>query len=221
MGLTISTFWSPVLFLQPSVCEVLPQLIKLKSFLGFWIQDLAKQFLCATCHSLEVAWYLSVPLAPPAAKLSEVRVGQVGFLPRQDSLKTIEDNDSKLEDILHTVNLIIFICMASHKFCGAVRKQLILFYHNVSSAADRAKVAKFDKRKIRSKYEYVVQLHIKVAESLQMDPFQCRTNLLGNPLSVLFPQSRLGDVARQVAQRSVLSGKHEVAVGLEDCVIHS
>ena len=68
--------------------------------------------------------YLSVPLASPAAKLTKVRVGQVGFLPRQDSLtidddddachffsyhgaylKTIEDNNSKLEDILDSVHL--------------------------------------------------------------------------------------------------------------------
>ena len=76
--------------------------------------------------------YLSVSLASPAAKLTKVRVGQVGFLPRQYSLtidddddydynddddawhffsyhgaylKTIEDNNSKLEDILDSVHL--------------------------------------------------------------------------------------------------------------------
>ena len=37
--------------------------------------------------------YLSVPLASPAAKLTKVRVGQVGFLPRQNSL-TIHDDDN-------------------------------------------------------------------------------------------------------------------------------
>ena len=37
--------------------------------------------------------YLSVSLASPAAKLTKVRVGQVGFLPRQDSL-TIHDDDN-------------------------------------------------------------------------------------------------------------------------------
>ena len=37
--------------------------------------------------------YLSVSLASPAAKLTKVRVGQVGFLPRQDSL-IIDDDDN-------------------------------------------------------------------------------------------------------------------------------
>ena len=37
--------------------------------------------------------YLSVPFASPTAKLTKVRVGQVGFLPRQDSL-IIDDDDN-------------------------------------------------------------------------------------------------------------------------------
>ena len=114
-----------------------------------WIFGL-KCEIC-TLHHHPHPHHLSVPLAPPAAKLGEVGVGQVGFLPRQDSLtckchmtmitmrmttmkiwmgmrmrvltmrmmninithhddhhshlKTIEDNNSKLEDILDSVDL--------------------------------------------------------------------------------------------------------------------
>ena len=42
--------------------------------------------------------YLSVPLASPAAKLTKVRVGQVGFLPRQDSLTIDDDNNYDYND---------------------------------------------------------------------------------------------------------------------------
>ena len=43
--------------------------------------------------------YLSVPLASPAAKLTKVRVGQVGFLPRQDSLTIhVDDNYDYSDD---------------------------------------------------------------------------------------------------------------------------
>ena len=134
--------------------------------------------------------YLSVPLASPAAKLTKVRVGQVGFLPRQDSLTIhdddnydyCDDNDDDDEDAWHffswsspednrrqrfqigrhpglcppgvllvlwskvnkekekiilsflssqsldfsNPNLVIFICMPSYQFSGAVGQEFVL-----------------------------------------------------------------------------------------------
>ena len=152
--------------------ELPDNLTKIKSLAGLRIQQFTKQFLSSAGERFEVLGYFAAPLLPPGAELLKVRISSVSFLPGQHSQQTEEHHDTKLEDILDSVHLIVLIGVFGHQFRGAVGKQFILLDDNVTLMTNSSEITKFDECKIRFEHKNIVQLHIQVTQVLTVDPLQ-------------------------------------------------
>ena len=93
-------------------------------------------------------------------------------LPGQHSQQTEEYHDSKLENILDLVHLIVFIGAFVDKLCGAVGKQFVLLDDNITNRLHCSKVAKLDKREVGAVDQNVIQLDVKMTEVLGVDKLE-------------------------------------------------
>ena len=60
-----------------------------------------------------------------------LEVTKVSYLPRENSQETEENDDSKLENILHGVHLVVFIGVFVHQLSRAVGQELVLLDDDV------------------------------------------------------------------------------------------
>ena len=101
-----------------------------------------------------------------------LEVTKVSYLPRESSQETEENDDSKLENILHGVHLVVFIGVFVHQLSRAVGQELVLLDDDVPHWPHGSEITQLHQGEIRTEDQDVVQLHVKVTQLLRVDELQ-------------------------------------------------